>query len=348
MNPSTSAARIAANRANALLSTGPTTDAGKLASRRNALKHGLTSKIVDLEALEQELPTGVDADGRLDANYLKTQIVLTMSQIQRAQQIQLILRNESALRATVLWDEDRTLEAAAMGEKLLKRPGWTVTRLQLMPRGCDWLIERWRWLARAAATSEGWNETLTKLAFGLLGIDAEGQIGTVLEAVAGRRANRDNPPTTHSALAETMIAELEARQEVVAEVDAMQRALAIDDATDLPSPDLARLRRYVATLHRRLEWLLKEQRINQPVAPAPRTASTPPTPTQTPPRPPAPRSEPRERRTNPIYDETKPTILPPEIAAALPELAFLLANPPQLIEESPYNLPNEDNPHFEI
>ncbi len=37
-----SAAQIAANRANSLLSTGPNTIAGKEASRRNSLKHGLT------------------------------------------------------------------------------------------------------------------------------------------------------------------------------------------------------------------------------------------------------------------------------------------------------------------
>ena len=73
------------------------------------------------------------------------------------------------------------LEAAAIGEKLLKRPG------------CAWLIERWRWLARAAARPKGWDEALTKLAFGLLGVDTEGQIGTVLEAVAGRRGRRDAP-----------------------------------------------------------------------------------------------------------------------------------------------------------
>ena len=38
-----SAAKIAANRRNALQSTGPKTDAGKLASSRNAVKHGLYS-----------------------------------------------------------------------------------------------------------------------------------------------------------------------------------------------------------------------------------------------------------------------------------------------------------------
>ena len=38
--------QIEANRRNALRSTGPTTDAGKQASRRNAVRHGLTAETV--------------------------------------------------------------------------------------------------------------------------------------------------------------------------------------------------------------------------------------------------------------------------------------------------------------
>jgi len=43
MMPSTSDAALAANRANAALSTGPTSEAGKDASSGNALRHGLTA-----------------------------------------------------------------------------------------------------------------------------------------------------------------------------------------------------------------------------------------------------------------------------------------------------------------
>src|ERR1700745_4467360 len=47
----TSYRQIEANRRNALLSTGPRTEEGKLESRRNAVRHGLTAETV-IEILE--------------------------------------------------------------------------------------------------------------------------------------------------------------------------------------------------------------------------------------------------------------------------------------------------------
>jgi hypothetical protein len=42
----TSVKQVEANRRNALKSTGPKTEAGRLRSRRNALRHGLTAETV--------------------------------------------------------------------------------------------------------------------------------------------------------------------------------------------------------------------------------------------------------------------------------------------------------------
>ena len=65
----TSFRQIDANRRNALKSTGPTTDAGKQHSRRNAVRHGLTAETVittleneeDYEAFELSVTSGFDA-----------------------------------------------------------------------------------------------------------------------------------------------------------------------------------------------------------------------------------------------------------------------------------------------
>src|SRR4051812_48956136 len=63
--PPVSAAKVAANRANAQKSTGPRTDAGKAASRVNAVKHGLRAEIVVLPGEDpREFADFVDATVR--------------------------------------------------------------------------------------------------------------------------------------------------------------------------------------------------------------------------------------------------------------------------------------------
>ncbi len=49
-----SEARLAANRRNAQKSTGPRSDEGKAQSRLNALKHGMTAKVVVLPTEDAE------------------------------------------------------------------------------------------------------------------------------------------------------------------------------------------------------------------------------------------------------------------------------------------------------
>ena len=63
--------QFAANRANAQKSTGPTSEAGKARSSRNAIRHGLTARDLfvppgdeaEFEAFQQELEAGLRPDG---------------------------------------------------------------------------------------------------------------------------------------------------------------------------------------------------------------------------------------------------------------------------------------------
>jgi hypothetical protein len=70
----TSLKRIEANRRNSLKSTGPKTDAGKRSSRRNAVRHGLTSETVigaledaeDYKAFEATITADYDAQSAVE------------------------------------------------------------------------------------------------------------------------------------------------------------------------------------------------------------------------------------------------------------------------------------------
>jgi hypothetical protein len=66
--------QIEANRRNALKSTGPTTEAGKQASRRNAVRHGLTAETIiavledaeDYKAFESAITADYDAQSAVE------------------------------------------------------------------------------------------------------------------------------------------------------------------------------------------------------------------------------------------------------------------------------------------
>ena len=110
---STTEARILANRANALKSTGPKTEAGKLQSRRNSLQHGLTGAgTVLLPADEAKLLERRESWGRVLRPedevevFLVEQAILHSVKLDRLARVESALARESVERADLAYETD--------------------------------------------------------------------------------------------------------------------------------------------------------------------------------------------------------------------------------------------------
>ena len=262
-----SEARIAANRLNAARSTGPRTAEGKEVSRANALTHGMCAAVLTVAETEP----GPMAEARRAAwrdvlkprgdaeDWLVAEIAATTLRIDHAERVDRQARDKAALRAEVCWDDDRRLAAETLGAGLSKSPAEVVGRLKATPQGADWLIKRWGLLLQVSDRRRPWSAAQKSVAFDLLGTPA---------------AFRDDRPTpgpgpdgktesearfrSEADLARDEIAALIAHRDRVAELDRVDRGLAGADLVDADSAEIRRLRRYEASLHKRLRWCLEQ------------------------------------------------------------------------------------------
>ena len=246
--------QIEANQRNAQLSTGPRTDEGKNASRRNAMKHGLSGAGVVLPTEETQAVADRIAQWNSSLRpwtvfeiYLSEQIAIASVQVEQCRIEERAFRARLAARASACWDDDRRLAAEDLGENLSKKPSAVSKRLAQTPQGCDWLLERWEGLARIHAENGKWAEAQRALALDLLGVPAELRDGTT---------KLDADP---AAVAAAEIARLHERQEtVLADLDADEQAAAELGIPGERPESLLLLRRYEAACQRRLAWALKE------------------------------------------------------------------------------------------
>jgi len=238
-------AKREANRRNALKSTGPKTQEGKEKSRRNAIKHGLTSLVVVAEDAAtfqvrfEDLFWSIKPRNSLQRHLVEEVALLTL-RTERARRIERKLREKVMLRALTCWDDDRRLDAERVGRDLASRPSEVVAELRRTPRGRDWLLDRWAMLANAAESGQGWDAGRRRLAFDLLGTPPELRVGHPGATIDPDGRTLD-PGTDHAAVARARIASIRLDRELADEVD---RALAEADLADEPTPELRRLRRY--------------------------------------------------------------------------------------------------------
>ena len=257
-----SPAKLAANRANAQKSTGPRTVEGKAVSRANALKHGLCASVVVAEDLSLIQARSVDWFYSLHPQnefqaWMVDKIAVYSLRVDRAERMERRLRDRVSLKAELAWDDDRRVEAEALGRRLGSNPSEVAERLRRTPAGCDWMIRRWDLLAEAAEAHGGaWTPEQAALAFDLLGTPAEFRQAPAPGA--------SPEALDHATLARGQAAELAEHRRTIADLDEVDRSLTCSDLFDESHPELKRLRRYEGTLHSRIRWCLAQLRYVSP------------------------------------------------------------------------------------
>jgi hypothetical protein len=257
-----SEARILADRQNCLKSTGPS-EAGKLHSRRNGLKHGLTASVVlpegdgdEIERRTSALAADLDPKSPLGAILIRQMATLSVKMERGAKQ------ESEALAARVrhaadAFDEARIDEAKRLFAGLADDPREAVRKLRKSPEGVDRLVMAWRDL-RSGLTARyypGWLDAEFDLAARLLGLTLEPRnspFGKLSRACLGQTTGLEAEPGSELApaarkawardrLYEIIDAEIDAliahRATLDFETIALDRAGAADIALFDASPD---------------------------------------------------------------------------------------------------------------
>jgi len=153
--------RLAANRANALRSTGPKTPEGKAISRRNGLKHGLTGEGVALPnedaaeverrfaAFEAEMAPKTELGHALMIR--AATLTVRLERCQRYEAARLGLAVDSALK---VYDDARMTEVERLLDDIEKDPITNARRLQATPEGVEHTIRGWQALADDLARTD--------------------------------------------------------------------------------------------------------------------------------------------------------------------------------------------------
>ena len=266
-----SPARIAANRKNAVKSSGPKTEEGKAKSRANAMKHGLTAEVL---RTDDEPEVGDNTATQTLAEWLDGEVEVLAVRIERAMDMVERERHRAALRARTCWDEDRGCDADRVARGLDRNPDRVVRTLRGSVHGCAWLIERWGWLLAAAGKEGGWTDEQQELATKLRGIP---------EPFRGEQVE----PAHQAVMAEGEIGALGVVRKSLERADAFDRETTEWRLTDEATPELRRAIRYEAALMRRLRWCIEQRRaetnpieipaaVPDPVEATPRASEVPP------------------------------------------------------------------------
>ena len=171
--------RIAANRANAKKSTGPRTEEGKVRSRANSLKHGMSGAGIVLpeedrarwEGRAETWAEDLGARCELD-RYLAGRAALASVRLDRCVRTETATLRQRREYALAAWEHARVRDAGvdALANLLPADPSRAVRGLSRSVLGCEWLIEGWEGLALALAKAGCWDADQVREALDLLGL----------------------------------------------------------------------------------------------------------------------------------------------------------------------------------
>ena len=249
--------QIAANRRNALKSTGPSSENGKKQSRRNALKHGLAGAGLVLPpeesaAVERRIAEWHSSLKPFDnyETWLLEVVAVESIRIDRCRIQDRVLRDEQVRRACDTWDDDQLRSAEDLAAKLAKQPA-VVAKLRSSIPGASILLEHWQGLSRALENG-GWSESQESLAFDLLGTPAALREGSASPLIPGPQ---EDALAHRRDIVHKQIARLERLiTEVLPARDEEERDLVKAGLPDLEDRALLRLHRYESRCFRRFAW----------------------------------------------------------------------------------------------
>ncbi len=243
----TTVRQINANRRNAQKSTGPTSDEGKAASRRNALKHGLSASVEtypeESEAVRVRMIEWrpLHQPQNAEEEWYFEQFVMYSVRLDRCKDERNALEHEERRRAANGWEDDRRDEVVKIASKLSKHPQEIYRRLHSIKQGAEWLLNCWRALGQILDREGEWTEPQNSLAQDLIGTKLE------LRGLA--------PLGDPGILVRNEIFYLERRLNLVLdERDEQERQAAERGVPFAPSRALLNLRRHEATLLRNYLW----------------------------------------------------------------------------------------------
>ena len=284
-------AQMAANRANAMRSTGPKSPEGKDAARRNSLKHGLTGGGVVLPCEDEQEVTIREAafrDQLIDAGdalggALVRQMAIATIRVERAFRHETATAGARMRKAGEVFDDDRLVRAQEVLGDIAIDPVTIRRRLLVAPEGVDALIVRLRALRTRTESTRfvAWEDEEGKVLDQILG-NRPGQVPLSRSALLTRGiafdhwlgldpaefAEMEFEPRFYWAIGEVqkiIDAEIQSLQAHRATLDTTRRDQDRAEAAERQLLDLSKdgiaLRRYAGAAERSMLKMLGELRL---------------------------------------------------------------------------------------